>query len=289
MSRPMPVQPQLSRDEVKYLEITLTELPTTKTTSTAVDADGLLKFAYHQNPYVRAYVKVLWSGYALSRGQVAEGSPRFSQARRDAQNSNVDQGTTKALDDAAAALEQAMSPSGSIASFLVELRERTMRRLWSRVCETTGLPPPSFAQLFGVVRSVSRDELDAEEEAEMAALRKPAPGDVVQLAVPNDELDDEDDDDEYEDDPDAADGPAEAPSDRAATAGAPVALSLSVTRSGGAEVAAELVLSAAAEILRDLRVQRADGALKVTIVVETQRRQPGDRPKDGNRRRRRRR
>lgn len=288
MSRPMPVQPQLSRDEVKYLEVTLTQLPITKTTSTAVDADGLLKFAYHQNPYVRAYVKVLWSGYALSRGQVAEGSPRFSQARRDAQNSNVDQGTTKALDDAAAALEQAMSPSGSIASFLVELRERTMRRLWSRVCETTGLPPPSFAQLFGVVRSVSHDELDAEEEAEMAALRKPLPGEVVQMAANNDELDD--DDDEYEDDPDSADARADSANDRATTAPtAPVALSLSVTRSGGAEVAAELVLSAAAEILRDLRVQRADGALKVTIVVETQRRQQGDRPKDGARRRRRRR
>ena len=50
-----------------------------------------------------------------------------------------------------AALEAAMSPSGSLAGFLTELRERTNQRLWARVCETAGLPLPGTPARGGTV------------------------------------------------------------------------------------------------------------------------------------------
>ena len=94
--------PQLSKDEVRFLERQLAELPTTKSEAGQNDSDGLLKFSYHQNPYVRTFTKVLWSGFAISRGQLVDGSQRFAQARRDATVSAIDASTTKSLDNAAA-------------------------------------------------------------------------------------------------------------------------------------------------------------------------------------------
>jgi len=278
MAKPVASGAQLSKDEIKFLEGTLAALPTQKTTSVDGDADGLLKFGYHQNPYVRTYCKVLWSGYALARGQLGDGSQRFSQARRDATVSAVDQGTIKALDDAAAALEHAMAPNGSIGTFLAELRDKTMQRCWSRVCETCGLPPPRFHVLYGNKPLVNPDELDAEEEAEMAALRKAPPlASADEVAAP-DGVDPEDNDfaDDFEDADEADEALAheerrELPSPGDAP-GAPTAGgAIQVQRHGQAELAGELLLSAASEVLRHLRTRKPGGALQFTITVESQR------------------
>jgi hypothetical protein len=305
---------QLSRDEVQLLERTLASMPTGKTEASGPDADGLLKFGYHQNPYMRAFTKVLWSGYALSRGQLAEGSQRFSQARRDAGVSAIDQMTIQALEEAAAALEQAMSPDGTITSFLTVLRDKTMLRLWSRVCETTGLPPPRFHILFGQKPQVTVADLDAEEEAEMAALRKDSPA-PTPAAIPDaDDADDDDEDDSDEDDSDEDDEEFDN-ADTAQEAGDSVSveptqrpreerparqretqdrpardqaqLSVTVSRSGNADLAPELVMSAASELLRELRVRHATGPLRLTLTVEGE--QTGERPSAGGNRHRRRR
>ena len=321
MARTAPVQPVVSKEEQQYLERALASLPASKTSASdaSSEADGLLKFAYHQNPYMRTFTKVLWSGYALARGQLAEGSQRFSQARRDATVSAVDQATTKALDEAAAALEQAMSPSGSINRFLAELRERTMHRLWSRVCETCGLPPPRFHVLYGKKAAVNQGDLDAAEEAEIAALRL----DVTGGDDGDDDDDDYEDDDEDEDtDAEAAAEPSAAPVARVAdkpavarSAALPAAATkaeeeedddeatesaeesghttpasgVAVTRSGSAAELPELILAAAAELLRELRGRKPEGMLKVTLTVEGQRAAGTGAPGGGNRKRRRRR
>jgi hypothetical protein len=290
MARPTSAVPQLTKDDVRFCERSMAGLAAAKTDASG-DSDGLLKYGYHQNPYMRTFVKVLWSGYAISRNQLADGSQRFSQARRDATVSNIDQLTTKSLDDAAKALEGAMSPSGSLGTFLTELRERTMPRLWSRVCETAGLPPPSFHTIYGHARKASHDDLDAEEEADIAALRK-APSEVAVQA-----FDDEDEDDTLDDDDDdaaegedatgveAVEGEARAPApqprertprpDRAErserAAGGEAALALTTTRNGGVDLAAELLMSAVSEVLRELRTRQATGSLKFTIQVEGQR------------------
>ena len=320
MARTAPVQPVVSKEEQQYLERALASLPASKTSASdaSSEADGLLKFAYHQNPYMRTFTKVLWSGYALARGQLAEGSQRFSQARRDATVSAVDQATTKALDEAAAALEQAMSPSGSINRFLAELRERTMHRLWSRVCETCGLPPPRFHVLYGKKAAVNQGDLDAAEEAEIAALRLDVTG-----GDDGDDDDDYEDDDEDEDtDAEAAAEPSAAPVARVAdkpavarSAALPAAATkaeeeedddeatesaeesghttpasgVAVTRSGSAAELPELILAAAAELLRELRGRKPEGMLKVTLTVEGQRAAGTGAPGGGNRKRRRRR
>lgn len=272
---------QLAKDEVRFLEAQIVGLPTAKSEAQSSDADGLLKFSYHQNPYVRTLTKVLWSGYAISRGQLVEGSQRFSQARRDAQVSAVDAATQKALDDAAAALEAAMSPSGSLAGFLTELRDRTNQRLWARVCETAGLPPPSFATRAAPPRrAVKADELDAEEEAEIAALRlKPLEPKAV---VPAEEDDDDEDDDG--EDGDDQDGGGDDAGDQT-----PTALNLKVTRTGNIEQLAELLLAAAADLLRDARARSASGALTLTLGLEVQGKAGGGGNGGGKRRRRRRR
>jgi hypothetical protein len=257
---------------------------------------------------MRAFTKVLWSGYALSRGQLAEGSQRFSQARRDAGVSAIDQMTIQALEEAAAALEQAMAPDGTITSFLGVLRDKTMLRLWSRVCETTGLPPPRFHVLFGQKPQVTVADLDAEEEAEMAALRKDSPAPPTPAAsddVDEDEGDDDGDgDDEDGDDDDSDEGPSNSEGDRTpqppredrparqreaqdrpARDQAP--LSVTVSRNGNADLVPELVMSAASELLRELRVRHATGPLRLTLTVEGE--QSGERPSTGGNRHRRRR
>ncbi|MBI5607358.1 MAG: hypothetical protein HY902_00595 [Deltaproteobacteria bacterium] len=251
-----PNQPQLAKEELLFLERSLAGLPTSKSSGAGTgDADGLLKFSYHQNPYLRTYAKVLWSGYAIARGQLIDGHQRFSQARRDATVSAVDALTTKALDDAHTALENAMAPDGTIAGFLQVLREKTLQRLWSRVCETTGLPPPRFHVLFGKVPAVTREELEAEEMAELNALRKQP--DPPPPSAADDDDDEGDGDDECDDDED--DGPSE---------GEPAKLSVALNRRGGAETAAELILALAADALRELRTKKATGALTITLTVQ---------------------
>lgn len=275
---------QLSREEVSYLERALAGLPTASASaSSANDADGLLKFKYHQNPYLRVYSNVLWSGYAVARGQIAEGHQRFTAARRDGQVSAVDAVTAKAMEDAHLALEDAMAPTGTIAGFLLVLRDATVQRLWARVCETSGLPPPRFHVLLGKVGQMSADEIEAAEARELAALRRtPAPA-----ALPERPDDDDDDDDTEEDD-----GHGQDPEPVSAQTGGDTAVSIAVTRRGGAETAAELVLAAAGEALRELRVKLGSGPLSVTVTIEGQRvssQSQGQNHRDGQGGRRRRR
>lgn len=249
---------QIPREEVAFLERAFAGLPTTKSAGSGTgDADGLLKFAYHQNPYMRAFTKVLWSGYAMARGQVADAHQRFQQAKRDATVAAIDANTTQALEDAHVALEQAMAPDGTTAAFLVVLREKTLQRLWSRVCETTGLPPPRFHTLLGSKPKVTLAELDADEEAAIAALRLQPPVDEAAAAAQDggdaDESDEEDEDDD--------DGPAPAQAAVAKTA-------ISVVRRGTADLLAELLLAAGADALRDARVKKAGGNLTITVTIE---------------------
>ncbi len=271
--------PQLSKDEVRFLESQMAELPMTKSEAGQNDSDGLLKFSYHQNPYVRTFTKVLWSGFAISRGQLVDGSQRFTQARRDATVSAIDAATTKAMDNAAAALEAAMAPNGSIGTFLLELRDKTNQRLWARVCETAGLPPPSFAAILRTQRAVSVDELDADEEAEIAALRKVP---LVEKTAVAATLPDTDDDDEEEDEDENA-NVAQSASE------GPTQLQVTINRSGNQDMLAELLLAACADALREVRTKGGTGALKVTVSVEGQRQGGGQSGGGQGRRRRRRR
>ena len=286
----------ISREEIRYLEQTLAALPVSTADTADGDADGLLKFGYHQNPYVRAFVKVLWSGYALARGQIADGSQRFAQARRDAGVSAVDSSTAKALEDAARALEQAMAPDGTLTSYLGELRGKLLPRLWSRVCETLSLPPPRFHVIFGQKPTVSAADADAAERAEMRAMLKSPPPEVDAADEGDDDSDDRDDGPrEGEGDARSADrdggegrrrqdgegGPGEpAPrSDRAerprpSEGAADGTLRITVGRAGGADLAPELLMSAVGEALKELRVRRPGGALRFTRVVEGQRGEP---------------
>lgn len=276
MAKP-PAGMQLSKDEVIYLERTLSALPLSKNDGAGTgDADGLLKFKYHQNPYLRVYANVLWSGYAVARGQIAEGHQRFSAARRDGQVSAVDAVTAKAMQDAQEALENAMAPDGTIAQFLAVLRDATVQRLWARVCETSGLPPPRFGVLFGQGRGASAADNDAAEERELAALRKVAAPAVLP------EIDDDDGDEDGGEDEGADDG-----QDGGQPTGAPVELKLTASQRGGAEVAAELMLAAVTDLLRQLRGKGATGTVNVTITVEGH--ASAQRSDTGQRRRRRRR
>ena len=284
MAKPNPAM-QLSREEVTYLERALSGLPiAASSAAAATDADGLLKFKYHQNPYMRVYSNVLWSGYAVARGQIAEGHQRFSAARRDGQVSAVDAVTAKVMDDAHLALEDAMAPAGTIAGFLAVLRNATVQRLWARVCETSGLPPPRFHVLLGTAGQATAAEIEAAEAKELAALRRTPPPSV--LPEPDDD-DDDQEEDEGDEDADGDDGDPQ-------VAGEPAAVAITVNRRGGAETAAELVLSAAAEALRELRVKGATGPVSVTVTIEgnrptTQGQGPRSDGQGGRRRRRRRR
>jgi hypothetical protein len=270
MARPTPTVAQLSKEDVKYLERQLSSLPASKSDAGSDDADGLLKYGYHQNPYVRTFAKVLWSGFAIARNQLADGHQRFTQARRDATVSAVDAVTTQAMDSATQALENAMAPDGSLTHFLAELRDKTVPRLWTRVCETAGLPPPSFRNLYGKRDVTPLADIDAQEEVELAALRK-----TPAAPAPVSEDDDLEDDEEDEDD------------DGGAASAATAALHLTVARQGGADTVAELVLSAATELLRELRAKSAQGSVKVTLTLEGQGRTEGG--GGGGRKRRRRR
>lgn len=250
---------QIPREEVAFLERAFAGLPTTKSAGSGTgDADGLLKFAYHQNPYMRAFTKVLWSGYAMARGQVADAHQRFQQAKRDATVAAIDANTAQALEDAHAALEQAMAPDGTTAAFLVVLREKTLQRLWSRVCETTGLPPPRFHTLLGSKPKVTLAELDADEDAALAALRLQPPVDEA-APMTQDRADADDGDDEDEDEDDDSPAPAQA---------AVAKTSISAVRRGTADLLAELLLAAGADALRDARLKKAGGNLTITITIE---------------------
>lgn len=270
----------VSKEEVSFLERTLGGLPASQSASAGTgDADGLLKFSYHQNPYLRTYAKVLWSGYAIARGQLVDGHQRFSQARRDATVSAVDALTTKALDDANTALEAAMAPDGTITNFLTTLREKTLQRLWTRVCETSGLPPPRFHLLLGKSNGVSAAELDAEDEAELATLLKNPPPPPPPVARSDD--DDDDGDGDVDDDEDDGEGGGDG--------AVPEKLQVTVQRRGGAETAAELLLTGAAELLRELRAKRPSGALTITITVDGESAHSGQGGGAGDRKRGRRR
>ena len=268
----------LGKDDIKYLERTLGAVPMSKVQPGAhTDVDGLLKFGYHTNPYVRVFCKVLWSGYAIAQGSLADGHQRFVSARKDADLSAVDAMTARSLDDAHSALEAATAPTGSLQQFLVVLRDKTLQRLWSRVCETLNLPPPRFHVLYGAARPRSLVDIEAEEAAELAKLRLvPEAGEAAaeasveaaSVAAENEDDDgDEDEDDE----------------------GATSKLTLEIKRSGSAETAAEWLLGAVADALRELRTQKASGTLQVTLSIGGEKTSSGPRPDGGKRRRRRRR
>jgi len=166
-------KPALANEDIKLMEEAISALPRGRVSAgEAGSADKLLKYGYHQNPYVRLFTKVLWSGYAISRGQLAESDARFKQARNDATMSNIDRTTVRALDDAHAALQQSLAPDGSTAAFLDELRQRTIQRMWARVCETANLPPPSFTSLLRKQSVMTPEEIAAAEQAEIDALMK---------------------------------------------------------------------------------------------------------------------
>ncbi|MCO4764239.1 MAG: hypothetical protein KC502_22190 [Myxococcales bacterium] len=293
---------QISTDEQKFLEGALAALPEGPSQAGNGFADDLLKFSYHQNPYMRTFTKVLWSGFALSRGQVVECHTRFKQAHRDATMSNIDQVTVRALDEAASSLDAALAPDGSVSLFLGELRGRTMQRIWARVCETSMLPPPSFSRIYGDEAEMTEEEMDAAEAAELAELLK-NPEDLAELtgvAVANDEsaeaadaADAGDDAGEVAAAPAAAEGDAaggdtsEAASEDGESAEpAEASFELEMRRSGSAEQAPELLLAAASDLLRELRGKAPNGQLKITVRVEGV--GQGGNKKRGRRRRRRR-
>ncbi|GEM_PF-3585139 len=271
-------KPSIADQDRRYMEQAISALPRTPVTSgEATFGDRLLNYGYHQNPYVRTFSSVLWSGYALSRGQVIESDARFRKAREDATVSNVDKTTIAALDSAHNALQQSLAPDGSIAVFLDELRNVTIQRMWSRVCETSMLPPPSFRELLRDEDEERRpsgedDELDPEELAEIRAMMRNPPD------VQNN---DADDGDAPIEDIDAATvaaltgaAPAKSEDDNEAdgqsggdSEAAPTAMNLEVARTGAANMAAELVLAAASDICKELRTNNATGDLKITITV----------------------
>ena len=290
-------KPAINPRERKDLEAALASLPTGP--ATADDdfsgADALLKFGYHQNPYMRMFTKILWSGYALSRGQVGECDQRFKQAHRDAQMSNIDTVTIGNLDEAASALERSMAPDGSVSEFLTEMRERTLQRIWARVCETSHLPPPSFSQIFGTAGAMTLEEMEAADAAEMEAMMKDN-GDEEEDGEDDDEADGEDDRDDEDHSEAAQESKTAAPADagappplptaaperpaaenvdRAPERGRgdgdepqqPAAFQFEISRSGGADLAGELLLAAAAEALKELRVRGPQGELKFTLQI----------------------
>ena len=302
-------KPLISPRERQDLETALADLPTgpASVNDDFSRADGLLKFGYHQNPYMRMFTKILWSGYALSRGQVVECDQRFKQAHRDAQMSNIDKITIRNLDEAAAALQRSMEPSGSVSDFLTEMRERTLQRIWARVCETSHLPPPSFSQIFGTGGAMTLAEMEAADAKEIAALMR----DDDDSDDGDDDDDDGDDDgddggdddgdddgghdsgddgdgddhgDDSGDDGDGDDGDGddgdgddgepgrerESSRERDQAGGdsqAPAAFEIEVSRTGGAEAAPELLLAAASEALRTLRGRAAQGELKLIVRI----------------------
>ncbi len=299
--------PTISTKELSLLEDALSGLPGGPVTDgdSYAQADSLLKFGYHQNPYMRMFTKVLWSGYAISRGRIVECDQRFKQAHRDAQISNIDKITIRALDDAAGALEQALAPDGSVGAFLGEMRNRTLRRMWSRVCETSHLPPPSFSKIFGSSGEMTLEEMEAADAAEMAALMKePEPeevpegaedapvaeaagddGEAPEAAAPADEAAGSDSAGDDAADAPAADGgddvgappplPMAAQSsdddaddnDEPRAEAAATDFTVEVGREGSVDLGPELLLSAASEALKELRIRRPEGGLKITISV----------------------
>lgn len=260
----------LAKDDIKYLERTLGNVPTAKVQpGSHTDVEALLKYGYHTNPYVRVFCKVLWSGYAIAQGSLADGHQRFVSAKKDATLSAIDAMTTRSLDDANAALEAAMAPTGSMQQFLLVLRDKTLQRLWSRVCETLNLPPPRFHVLFAAEKRVAVD-LDAEEAAALAELRLvPEPGEAAASPDAADEDDEDGDDDE-------SDAPA-------------AKLSVEIKRAGSAENAAEWLLTALADALRELRTQKASGNLQLVLSVQGDQQSGQGGKREGGRRRRRRR
>ncbi len=296
-SKPRAPVPSINNKDLSFLEGALAGLPSGPVTDgdAHTHADGLLKFGYHQNPYMRMFTKSLWSGYAISRGRIVECDQRFKQAHRDAQMSNIDNVTIRALDDAAGALEQALAPDGSVAAFLDEMRSRTLRRMWSRVCETSHLPPPSFSKIFGGCGDMTLEEMEAADAAEMAALmldngedeEAAQADDAETAAAPADTAAEADA---------TAEADAAAEAGTATEAGAPpplptlesappeavaaepanqdqvseaanVSFAVEVSREGPVNLGPELLLSAASEALKELRVRRPEGGLQITISV----------------------
>ncbi len=204
-------RPSISTSEQRFLEEALASLPTGPMAGTTAAAEELTRYNHHANPYLRAYARVLWCGFAMARGQVADGHGKFKIAHRDASLAAIDKVTEAAMLSANEALERSTAHDGSVSLFLAELRERTLQRLWSRVCETSGLPPPSFGRILARAqggRASTRDsDADASSDADDIAefmLKKPsAAPDPVSAGKGEDDglmegdYDDDDDDDDY--------------------------------------------------------------------------------------------
>lgn len=291
---------QISTEDQRFLESALAALPEGPAAEGTGFADDLQRFSYHSNPYMRTFTKVLWSGFALSRGQVLECHTRFKQAHRDATMSNIDQVTVRALDDAASCLDAALAPDGSVSLFLLELRSKTMQRIWARVCETSMMPPPSFRKIYGEEQEMTAEEMDAAEAAELAALLHD-PEDLAEMAGTPEAVESATEEgaestpaqasaanDETSGEAAASDGTTgnDADADTKESQAGPAAFSLSASRTGTAEESAELLLAAASELLRELRGRAPSGQLKVSLRIEGVG-QSGEKSRGRRRRRRR--
>jgi hypothetical protein len=292
----------LPENEQRFFEDALAALPTTPTPGASAMAEDLGRYNHHQNPYLRAFARVLAAGYSLARRDVVDCYQRFKTAHRDAELAGVDRVTIEALAEAAAALEQAMAPDGSIGDALQELRSRTLQRLWSRVCETCQLPPPSFTRIFARRKEQpSIEEIEAAENAAIAALMI-APvatsgatdddADALEAADDDEEGDDDDasDDDDSDDDDGDGDGDEDGDDgdDGDGDDGNGGGFSARVERSGNAEQLAELLLAAGSDLLARARSGLAkDASFKLTLSLDAGGR--GGNKGGGRKRRRRRR
>lgn len=277
-------KPSISDHDRRFMEDAIRSLPkAAQPGGESAFADKLLNFGYHTNPYVRTFTSVLWSGYALSRGQVIDSDARFRKAREDATLSNVDRTTIAALDSAHVALQESLAPTGSVSAFLDELRERTLQRMWARVCETAMLPPPSFTRLLDETaeNQLSEEELLAAEMAEIHAMMKnpPAEGEAIE-GDENPENTGDSQGKQASSEGRASDADSDGDEEQAVKE-----FTLDASRTGKAEQGPELLLDAAAEIAKQLRKQQPEGELVITIQVKG----AGKGKKSSGRRRRRRR
>lgn len=288
--------------EQRFLEDALAALPVVATPGTTATAEELARYNHHANPYLRAYARVLWCGYALARGQVNDCYQKFKVAQRDASLAAIDKVTDQALAAAGDALDRSMGPDGSVSIYLVELRERTLQRLWARVCETSQMDPPSFGRIFSRAAGM---EVEEDEEAEIDAWRREvAVVDDIAEAPEGDADEDDDEDDDAggddaggeakaddagdDDDDDEDDDDEDAPAARRDAGGWQVR----VTRQGSAEEIRAAIAQAAAELLHQMRKANPTGSL--TLELRLGAASGGGGPRgggggDNNKRRRRRR
>jgi len=252
----------LTDDEKKLFEGAMKALPTASMESLDPTADAVLKFAYHHNPYLRTFAKVTWAGYALAAGKLADASSRFTQSLRDAELSNIDTSTVRALQAASAALEASLSPEGTVAGFLAELKDKTLRRMWSRVCETAALPPPDFDAIYGIVREplpLPTTVYDEEPAAPQPAYAENDPDEGGEEGAH--EGRDEGDDTAEERAPSARRAPPPPLPPEPAT------LHGTITRDGTVAEAPEQLLALCADALRVLREKGGTGNLTLKLEI----------------------